>query len=244
MTILNLPSPPGMDVERDFAGSFGTATPVRRAHYGHSHDVVFPVFMPYLATAVTRQGWSVRIVDGQAQRLTADAVVSSIVEQQPDFIVSLVSLPSVYGDLSLLGRIKRTLPDCIVVIVGAVAKTLASEVVQKETVDILAVGEYPRYAEPVIELARAWLAARCRSAGWSHLRHRTAPASTILTSISIVPSRSTSTAAHTSGLAASWWTIFPSCPARGVLLRVATVRIPSASGRRSRTSPRNDSWTR
>jgi len=92
--ILNLPSPPGMDVERDFAGSYGTASPVRRTRYGHSGDVVFPVFMPYLATAVTWQGWSVHIVDGQAQRLTADAVVSVVLEQQPDFIVSLVFLLS------------------------------------------------------------------------------------------------------------------------------------------------------
>jgi radical SAM superfamily enzyme YgiQ (UPF0313 family) len=158
VTILNLPSPPGMDVERDFAGSYGTASPVRRTHYGHSGDVVFPVFMPYLATAVTRQGWSVHIVDGQAQRLAADAAVSAVVEQQPDFVVSLVSLPSIYGDLALLRRIKRMLPDCILVIVGAVAKTLADEVLRKEAVDFLVVGEYPLYAQPIIELVRAWRA--------------------------------------------------------------------------------------
>jgi radical SAM superfamily enzyme YgiQ (UPF0313 family) len=69
-----------------------------------------------------------------------------------------VSLPSVYGDLTLLGRIKRALPDCILVIVGAVTKTLADEVLQKEAVDFLVVGEYPFYTRPIIELVRAWQA--------------------------------------------------------------------------------------
>jgi len=155
MMILNLPSPPGMDVERDFAGSFGTASLVHRTHWGHSGDVVFPVFMPYLATAVTRQGWSVHVVDGQAQRLTADSVISAVMGQQPDFVVSLISLPSIYGDPDLLGRIKRTLPDSIMVAVGAVTKTLADEVLQNEAVDFLVVGEYPLYAQPIVELVRA-----------------------------------------------------------------------------------------
>ena len=69
-----------------------------------------------------------------------------------------VCLPSIYGDLDLLGRIKRTLPGSVVVIVGAVAKTLAEEVLQKEAVDFLVVGEYPFYAQPIIELVRAWQA--------------------------------------------------------------------------------------
>jgi len=156
--ILNLPSPPGMDVQRDFSGSYGTASSVHRRDYGHSGDVVFPVFMPYLATAITRQGWSIQIVDGQALRLRADAVVAAVVAAQPDFVVSLVSLPSIYGDLDLLARVKQRLPDCVMVIVGAVAGTLTDVVLQKGAVDFLVIGEYPFYARPIVELVHAWQA--------------------------------------------------------------------------------------
>lgn len=156
--ILNLPSPPGMDVQRDYSGGYGTAGIVRRNYYGHSGDVVFPVFMPYLASAIKKHGWRLSIVDGQAVQLDLSGTLESVENERPDFIVSLVSLPSIYGDLDLLDQIKKRLPDSVVVVVGTVVKTLADEILNKHSVDFLINAEYPFYSKPVINLVLAWQA--------------------------------------------------------------------------------------
>jgi anaerobic magnesium-protoporphyrin IX monomethyl ester cyclase len=154
--ILNLPSPPGMDVERDYSGGFGTAGAVRRTDYGHSHGVVFPVFMPYLATAITRQGWQLDVIDAQALRLDLDGTLQAVIGKWPDFVVSLVSLPSMYADLELLAQIKYSLPDSVLVVVGTTARVLSDEILKRQAVDFLIDAEYPSFAEPITGLARAW----------------------------------------------------------------------------------------
>lgn len=156
--ILNLPSPPQMDVERDYAGGYGTAGTVRRRGYGHSRDVVFPVFMPYLATAAQRRGWTLEIVDGQALRLDGDAVTPAVAARQPDVVVSLVSLPSMPGDLALLRRVKARVPGCVVVAVGTTARVLGDEMLASGGVDVVIRAEYPFYGEPIARLVHAWQA--------------------------------------------------------------------------------------
>ncbi len=154
--ILNLPSPPGMDVERDYAGGYGTAGAVCRREYGHSSGVVFPVFMPYLATAVRRQGWRLEVVDGQALRLDLDNTLRAVVDRRPDFVVALVSLPSMYADLALLGRIKHRMPRCVLVAVGTAVRTLSQEILKRRAVDYLVDAEYPLFTNPMTELVHAW----------------------------------------------------------------------------------------
>jgi anaerobic magnesium-protoporphyrin IX monomethyl ester cyclase len=156
ITILNLPSPPDMDVERDYAGGFGTAGVVHRQNYGHSYGIVFPVFMPYLAAAINRQGWRLNVVDGQALRLDLDGTLQAVAAARPDFIVALVSLPSMYGDLELLGCIKQRMPDAVLVVLGTTARVLTAEILNRQVADFLIDAEYPFFAEPITRLVHAW----------------------------------------------------------------------------------------
>lgn len=156
--ILNLPSPPRLDVDRDYSGGYGTGNVVSRQDFGHSGDVVFPVFMPYLATALKQQGWKFGVVDAQASRLNLDETVEAVAAHSPDFIVSLVSLPTMADDLQVLARVKEKLPKCVVVVAGTIAKTLKDEVLQHPAVDYLISANYPFYGRPVIDLVHAWQA--------------------------------------------------------------------------------------
>lgn len=156
VTILHLPSPPGMDVQRDYSGGYGTAGTVRRARYGHSGSVVFPVFMPYLASALRRRGWHFSVVDAQVRKSDLDTTVRAVAETRPDFVVALVSLPSMYGDLALLDHLKQRLPDCILVLVGTTGRVLSDEILKCQAVGFIVDAEYPFYGEPIIRLIDAW----------------------------------------------------------------------------------------
>jgi anaerobic magnesium-protoporphyrin IX monomethyl ester cyclase len=158
--ILNLPSPPGMDVERDYSGGYGTAGVAHREDYGHSYGVVFPVFMPYLATAILRQGWLLEVVDGQALRLGLHDTLLAVTSQRPDFLVSLVSLPSLYADLDLLRLIKRNVAQTTILVVGTTARVLNEQISASQAADFVIDAEYPFFAEPVADLVRAWQAGK------------------------------------------------------------------------------------
>lgn len=153
--ILNLPSPPGMDVNRDYSGGFGTAHSVRRKDYGHSFNIVFPVFMPYLATRIKRAGYELKILDAQATRLNSKGVIREIRNEHPKFIISMICLPSIYGDIRLLKKIKEKFPETFLIGVGAVSRFLAEEILEKSKVDFLVDGDYPFYSNPIIKLILA-----------------------------------------------------------------------------------------
>ena len=153
--ILNLPSTPGIDLNRDNAGGYGVGRLVKRKDYGHSSDVVFPVFMPYLATRIKREGYDLSILDAQVMKLNVEGVIREITNTQPSFIISMICLPSMYGDIHLLNKIKENFPQIFLISVGAITKFLAEEILAKSKVDFLADGEYPFYSEPIITLIRA-----------------------------------------------------------------------------------------
>jgi len=153
--ILNLPSPPGMDVNRDYSGGYGNAHLVNRKDYGHSSDVLFPVFLPYLATSIKREGYKLKILDAQATRLNIEGITREIRNKQPEFIISMLTLPSIYGDIHLLNKVKEEFPKTFLISVGVVTEFLAEEILRKSKVDFLVSGKYPFYASPIVELIHA-----------------------------------------------------------------------------------------
>lgn len=153
--ILNLPSTPGIDLNRDNAGGYGVGRLVKRKDYGHSFNVVFPVFMPYLATRIRKEVYDLSILDAQAMRLNVEEVIREITNTQPTYIISMICLPSLYGDIHLLNKIKENFPEVFLIGVGAITRFLAGEILEKSRVDFLVDGEYPFYSEPIIKLIRA-----------------------------------------------------------------------------------------
>lgn len=150
--VLNLPSPPGMDVNRDYAGGYGTARLVGRKTYGHTGNLVFPVYLPYVITNLKEAGFKVNALDCQAMNLDMNNTLKAVGKNNPDIIVSMISLPSLQGDLELIDKIKEHHPDIFIATIGTVGKVLPEEVLQKSKVDVTLNGDYPLYKDPLQKL--------------------------------------------------------------------------------------------
>lgn len=149
--IVNLPSPPGMDVYRDTAGAYGTALYVRRRCYGHSSNVFFPTYVPYLATHLLRAGHRVQVIDAQADRLSVSSLIERIEQLDPICMITMLSLPSLYGDCQAINQIKCRLPRMPVIGLGPVCWLLAKEIMLESNADLLIRGQYPFYHGPILE---------------------------------------------------------------------------------------------
>lgn len=150
IAILNLPSPTGMDVYRDMAGAYGTAQYVHRRTYGHSSNVFLPTFIPYLATSLLRSGYQIKVLDGQAERLTLASFVTWVERENPAAVITMLSLPSIGGDCDVLAGIKRALPKTKLIGIGPICVPFAHEILEKSGVDLLVKGEYPFYHTPIL----------------------------------------------------------------------------------------------
>jgi len=149
--ILNLPSPPNMDVNRDYSGGYGTAHKVKRDYYGHSGNLVFPLFLPYVATTLKKAGYALSVLDGQAMKYTKNQVLSSIEKENPEVIISMISLPSIYGDIDLLKKVKEA-TGAFLIGIGAVCKVMPEEILLKSNIDVVIRDNYPTYGQTLLNL--------------------------------------------------------------------------------------------
>lgn len=154
VVLLNLPSPPNMDVYRDTAGAYGTANDVWRRDYGHSSNVFFPTYIPYLATRLWREGYEVQVIDGQAERCTLGQFAALVERTGAAAMVAQLSLPSLVGDCEVLMEIKRRLPRTPLIGIGPACAALAREVLPRSGADLLVRGNYPFYHSPILEFLR------------------------------------------------------------------------------------------
>lgn len=142
--ILNLPSPPYLDVCRDWAGGFGTAFPVRRrAEYGHSGEPFFYPFLPYAAAVLSKENYGYSVLDCQRLKLNKFQVLAEVKKQDPDVVFSLLGLPSLKKDLELLDEIKESVPNTTIVGVGTSCRFLQSDILLKSKIDAVLRSGYP-----------------------------------------------------------------------------------------------------
>lgn len=151
--LLNLPSPPGLDIFRSFAGGFGTAEKVKRNKHGHTNYVLLPSFLLYGASVLRRSGNEFTILDCQALNYDFSKTINEVEKVNPDILISLISLPSLNSDLSLLNEIKKTLPDATIYMLGTVCNVMSHEATSKSSVDFLIPGTYPYY-NAILNVAR------------------------------------------------------------------------------------------
>ncbi|MBM4149388.1 MAG: radical SAM protein [Lentisphaerae bacterium] len=152
--VLQPPSPPGLSIMRDIIGGYGAAFPSKRADYGHD-DWVRPepnMVLFYTAAVCEQGGREVHFLDAQAEFLNLDQTAGRVAAVRPDVVVSIVSLPSVKGDLAVLARLKAQSPGLTVVAIGITCKALP-ELVLKDGVVDYAVQGAPEYVVP--DLVRA-----------------------------------------------------------------------------------------
>lgn len=137
--LLNLPNPPGRNINRAFAGGFGTlGTPSDK-------EILIPQYLLYAASALENQSIGYDILDAQALNYSIQDILKSVTESSPDILIAWLSLPSLKHDIHVLDKIKKTMADSTVMTYGTVCKVLPNEISEKSKIDGLIAGCYPYY---------------------------------------------------------------------------------------------------
>jgi len=142
--VLNPPSPPNLDVCRDWAGGFGTGMPVRgRADYGQSGKALFQPFLAYASAVLFNGNYDYRILDCQRLKLNKPKLLKEVNRQNPNIILSLIALPSLRKDLELLDELKESLPYTTIVGVGTACRFLQNDILLNSKIDAVLRNSYP-----------------------------------------------------------------------------------------------------
>jgi radical SAM superfamily enzyme YgiQ (UPF0313 family) len=159
IVMLQPPSPPGMNVKRDYAGGMGVADTSQRTTFGHDPGYITLPYMSLLyATGVMdREGHEVLFLDAQADDLDVAGVVERVRAFGPAVTVGVVNLPSLYGDLEVLKAIREGVADSRVMAIGTVVLPLYEFVAESGAVDAIVRGD-PEVVLPA--LLEALLGAR------------------------------------------------------------------------------------
>ncbi len=154
--LLQPPSPPGMNVKRDYAGGMGVADLSARGQYGHDPDYITLPYMSllYSAAILEKHGHKAVFIDAQADNLGLAGVMDLVIDEDPELLVSVLNLPSIYGDLKFLKGIKERHPSLHVAAVGAVTVPLFDLISGSGAVDVIIRGD-PEIVLP--DLAEAFV---------------------------------------------------------------------------------------
>jgi len=150
--VLQPPSPPHMNVKRDYAGGMGVADPSPRLTYGHDPGYIILPYMSLLYTAAVleREGFMVSFVDAQTEGLDVPQLLERISAIAPQVLVSVVNLPSLSGDLALLRMVRERFPTLRIVVVGTVAGPLFSEIASAGVADAIVRGDAEVVLSPLL----------------------------------------------------------------------------------------------
>jgi len=140
---LQPPSPPFMNVKRDYAGGMGVADPSERSTFGHDRGYITLPYMSLLLSAAVleRAGHAVSFVDAQADGLSIDEVCEVLTEHGPDVVVSVANLPSVHGDMQVLKEVRTRLRDVKTITMGTVCGPLFDEITGSGAYDAVVCGD-------------------------------------------------------------------------------------------------------
>ena len=149
---LNLPSPPGRNVLRNYAGAFGISLPTARTVVGHDGTTQPCTKLVYGYSAARRAGMRTAHLDAQVERLAAEPLRERVVAERPQVIVSVVSLPTLEHDLELLSALKEA-TGATIVVGGTVCRTAETldAVLSSGTADVAITGDPEVVAVPLIE---------------------------------------------------------------------------------------------
>jgi len=142
--LLNLPSPPGKNIERDFAGGFGVlGSRSSRKEYGHDLDksIALPPLMEGYAAAVTEsKGFEVRVLDAQVRQIGMKSILEEVADGGYGLVVSRPCLPSFDEDIGLIRRMSRQNSETKMAVWGTTSYAYLDELVGK-AVDYALLGE-------------------------------------------------------------------------------------------------------
>jgi anaerobic magnesium-protoporphyrin IX monomethyl ester cyclase len=148
--LLNLPSPKNQILWRDTAGGFGTSV-YAPPNLKTSNSTPLHPFLPYASAILSEAGVEFEVLDCQRLNIDNQQTISKVESLSPDLIFSIISLPSMSNDLSILKAISGRLQNVITVGVGTVCHVLPDEILLKKKIDLLLRNSYP-YINGLLDL--------------------------------------------------------------------------------------------
>jgi len=113
-------------------------------HYGSMSKVapsLLPVSLVYLAGYMEKQGYPVRIFDGQVENMTEATINQTIIDFQPD-VVGITCMTPMVTETHLVAKIVKTRSKAPMVVVGGIHPTiLPNDIITDENIDVVVRGE-------------------------------------------------------------------------------------------------------
>lgn len=138
--LLQLPSPPGRNIFREWAGGMGTALASARRMPGHDpgfYDIPFSAFL-YIARLLEQEGVAFRYVDGQgAPHFDTDSFLDALRRDQTRVLATVVNIPSLADDLALIRAARAAVPGLKVVLLGPTAKWYRARLLAEGDADLI-----------------------------------------------------------------------------------------------------------
>ncbi len=115
----------------------------RQFQYFQSPTYIYPVVPAYAATLLANAGYDVVWDDGIAEEKTYSQWLSDLEQSNPDVIMIETKTPVVKKHWSIIGDVKKVLPNSKVVLVGDHVTALPQESMEQSKVDfVLTGGDY------------------------------------------------------------------------------------------------------
>ncbi len=149
--LINLPSPPGSNVERDFAGSYGVVgSRSRRSSFGHDKFalVLPPLLEAYAAGSLIQAGHEVAVLDAQIRGWGLDRISEFVEGGRFELLVARVSLPSLEHDMQALRKIRSCVPSIMQGLWGPVSSYYAEDLL-RQGADFVITGELEASLPPL-----------------------------------------------------------------------------------------------
>jgi anaerobic magnesium-protoporphyrin IX monomethyl ester cyclase len=83
----------------------------------------------------------IQYLDAQAERLNAETTIARIRRMRPDFVVTVISLPSLHDDGRLLQMLKSEYAECKLITIGTVCRVLPQDVARASLSDAVVTGD-------------------------------------------------------------------------------------------------------
>lgn len=148
---LQPPSPPFLDVLRDYAGGYGVALKTDRPDYGHDGGCTPYMHSMYAAGVLENAGYDITYLDCQAEHLAAVECMARIEQLDPDIIVSPINLPSLKTDLVFLSMVKELVSRVEIIAIGTVCKKLYKEVLSANCITAAVKGDVEMIILPLVQ---------------------------------------------------------------------------------------------
>jgi len=117
--------------------------PQRSPAVTKSGTLYFPIWLAYAAGVLEDAGFEVDLVDAPADGFDLDYCLRRAKQFAPNLIVLDTSTPSIYNDVEIAGKIKDSLPESFVVLVGTHVSALPEETLDiDQRVDAIGQHEY------------------------------------------------------------------------------------------------------